>query len=226
MEPVISNIEDDEIPILEYIKFLLKNKIIIIFFVIVGVIVAFYYNSRTHMYYQASTTFFIPSGNDASGSTPSIASLLGGKTGASGSVSGFMLMIIDTERLRNKIAMDFEHYYQTKDIDLIKSKLGLNALKISAGANGVYSLIFHSEDPKIILPVLDSTFKNLKLLNIELDILAQRDFYKILDPATRSYPVTEDKKKNFLIFGFGFFVAGVFFCLCIDFLKKNYKKIF
>lgn len=216
--------EDEDINLLEYIYVLYRYIFLILFCVLIGLFGAYHYNKTLPLFYASRTTFLIPGESSGNSEGGGLAKLMGVSGGGAGGTSGFIFMAMETDRLKNKIAAKFQNYYQTKDLTYIKNQLNLSNLSISSTPSGIFILSFKSQNPEIILNVINSVFDSLQELNLELQIITRKDMIIPLDPPKAPEPVPVEKSKNILFGGVGGAILGIILSFLIDFIRKNLAR--
>jgi capsular polysaccharide biosynthesis protein len=221
--------EDDDIDLMQYIFVIFRYSYILILFVLLGIGAGYHLNKKLLMTYSAKTTFYLPgsSGGGASAAGGAIASLLGGGGANLNEVGSYIFMVMSTDLLKDKIALDMQRkgFFKNESVDAVKIKLELGKLKVESVGYGIYALSYAAKDPVVILPVLDSTFNSLQSLNEDLKILTKRDFIFLLDKAKSPIQISPDKNKNYMLGIGSSFVLGIVVIFVIDFMRKSYRKL-
>ena len=174
---------DDEIDLIPYLKHLFDNKRFYIFSVIVATILAIILTIFLPKQYKGVTTFITPKTMQLNGASALFSSLgmrsqsLGGQTGI---YSEFIMPVFKSYKIKkyvaNQLINDGIVDAFIKDVpeelwvDTIIFKLNLNKKVTLKTEKGVSIISFDNENPRLVLPVLNTYLMALINLNDELNV--------------------------------------------------------
>ena len=109
--------------------------------------------------------------------------------------------------------------------DSLDTKLELSdRINLSVNKNNLISLIYSHSNKDICLKVIQRYLHHLTILNEELEISAQKNIIRILDPPIKpTKPTYPKKRRNLVITLIASFILGSLASICYASIKKQLR---
>ncbi|MEK9657101.1 MAG: Wzz/FepE/Etk N-terminal domain-containing protein [bacterium] len=223
---------DEEIDLVEVLKFIYSQKGVFVIILILSLLVGSFIPFFIPKTYTSSCTFF----NIGARSQPSPLSAYSTLLGVASSDSGKLQAIIESYRLKSLVAThflkDFENEldafydnHQNKDADTTENRIRfiVGSLQLEKNItlvkqkNDTYLLSYTSESPDLSYRVLNTYLTSLEDIYRLLDLSVHKEIIRLLDtPTLPSSPSSPNSKKilKFSFMGsfvlFGVYLLGVY----------------
>ena len=233
---------DDEIDLIPLFKALWEGKKTIIIITTLCLSIGTIYTKLAPKYYQSSTSFFMSneSDNQSMSGLKGYASILGISGGSSSNIN-FISNIIESKRMQQSIAQEFQDYY-SKEIEtalkdntiknnepininnFIISQLKLKNFNFEINKTQLLIFKYFHKNPKLAQSVLQAYLKQVIAYNHSMKISSSKNIITIIDPPSLPLaPFKPNLKINLLISGcLGIFIST--FLILIQYLLNTQKK--
>ena len=205
----------------------------IVFITSIFVCISIVYALLAPKEYKATASFFIASENASVSGLSGYASMLG-IASSSSNLEGLIISVLDSNSIKQNIVQNYKQRYKN-DIELflkkqktlstnadalvesfLISKIGLKAnFSHKTNKNGLFTLSFVSTEKELTVSILNDYLTNIIEYNENLEISAERNIIKIIDPPQLPLGPFKPNKKSIVAIGLilGCFFSFVFFLI-------------